>query len=232
MQKSETIAKIAAALCAANSEIENIAKNAENPHFKSKYADLANILEEIRPVLSTHKLFVMQDLFCHTPGTLSCATTIMHESGEWMTSEPFTCKLSKDDPQGAGSGGTYARRYSLSAFLSLGTEVDDDGNKASEAPKRAQDTANTPARSNSAPPPSNASGGQVGGNPVRPISPAQIGLIKKMLLEKKIPDDMYRTMLKGYGVAHTTELSSTNASAVIKRLESYQPEPVEEPLPF
>ena len=41
-------------------------------------------------------------------------------------------KPAKNDPQGIGSTLTYARRYSLSAFLNLNTGDDDDGNNASD----------------------------------------------------------------------------------------------------
>jgi hypothetical protein len=44
MQQSETVGAIAKALAEAQGEIENAHKNAKNPHFKSSYADLAEIL--------------------------------------------------------------------------------------------------------------------------------------------------------------------------------------------
>ena len=60
MQKSESIAALAAALAKAQGEMENAGKNSVNPHFKSKYADLAEILNTVRPVLSKHGLAVTQ----------------------------------------------------------------------------------------------------------------------------------------------------------------------------
>ena len=50
MQKSDSIAAISAALAKAQHDVENASKNAKNPHFKSKYADLAELLNTVRPV--------------------------------------------------------------------------------------------------------------------------------------------------------------------------------------
>ena len=58
---------------------------------------------------------------------------LLHSSGEWIESEPFTLKSQKVDPQGAGSAVTYGRRYSLSAILGVAWDTDDDGQAASHA---------------------------------------------------------------------------------------------------
>ena len=52
MNKTDSIAELAKALAKAQGEIENASKNAANPHFKSKYADLAEVLNTVRPVFS------------------------------------------------------------------------------------------------------------------------------------------------------------------------------------
>ena len=49
-----------AALAKAQGEIENASKNAANPHFKSKYADLAEVLNTIRPTFATNGLSMIQ----------------------------------------------------------------------------------------------------------------------------------------------------------------------------
>lgn len=127
MKKSETITKIAPALIKFNSEVGKVEKDGSNPFLKNKYATLDKIIEVIRPVLSTNKLAVMQDVISGE-GFMTVKTLLIHESGEWFESEGVTLKLQKNDPQGAGAGITYARRYDLSAFLSLNTGEDDDGN--------------------------------------------------------------------------------------------------------
>jgi len=133
MQKSESITALAKALAKAQGEMENAGKKSVNPHFRSKYADLAEIINTVRPVLSKHGLSVTQ--FPSFDGTLAHVETIIaHESGEWMsgtTSSP----VQKSDPQGIGSATTYLRRYSLAAVCNLAQE-DDDANASSKSPKQ------------------------------------------------------------------------------------------------
>lgn len=133
MQKSESIATLAKALAKAQGEMENAGKNAVNPHFKSKYADLAEILNTVRPVFSKHGLAVTQ--FPAFENNIASVETILtHESGEWM-SGICSAPVKQADPQGVGSALTYLRRYSLSAVCGLAQE-DDDANAASKTPKR------------------------------------------------------------------------------------------------
>lgn len=135
MLKSESIAELSKALVKFNGEVSKIEKDSKNPHFKNKYASLDRIVDEIRPILQKHGLSVLQ--FPSGDGEKVTITTILlHESGEWIQSEPLTLVPVKKDPQGVGSATTYGRRYQLSAFLSLNTGEDDDGNEASTPPKQ------------------------------------------------------------------------------------------------
>jgi hypothetical protein len=142
-KKSESIIEIAKALCKFNGEIQRIEKDSTNPHFKNKYASLDNIIDDIRPILTKYGLSIIQ-----MPGgdgeNFKMSTLLIHESGEWIESDPIVMKPVKNDPQGIGSCATYARRYSLSAFLSLNTGEDDDGNDASKANQQSQQTYNKP----------------------------------------------------------------------------------------
>jgi hypothetical protein len=134
MNHSESIAKIAAALTAFQSEVKDPARDGENPHFRSKYVQLDGLLAAVRPILSKHGLSVMQS----TGGDgqdISVTTEIMHTSGEWIRTDALILKAVKADPQGAGSAVTYGRRYSLSAALGVAWDDDDDGNAASAPPK-------------------------------------------------------------------------------------------------
>ncbi|MEO3947664.1 ERF family protein [Gorillibacterium sp. CAU 1737] len=134
--KSESIAKLAVALVKFNAEVRIIEKDAKNPHFKNQYASLDNIIDEVRPILAKHGLSVLQ--FPSGDGDkFSLRSMLLHESGEWIESEPIVMRPVKNDPQGIGSCATYARRYSLSALLSLNTGEDDDGNDASHPGKAA-----------------------------------------------------------------------------------------------
>lgn len=129
MNKSESIASIAKALAAFTAEAENASKNAKNPHFRSSYADLAEVINTIRPVLAKHCLsFIQSPSF--DSGVVSVETMLLHESGEFI-SGTVSAPVSKQDAQGVGSAITYCRRYGLAAMCGIAQE-DDDGNAASQ----------------------------------------------------------------------------------------------------
>lgn len=128
MEHSESIAKLAPALVSAVAEVENASKNATNPHFKSKYADLAEIINTVKPVFASHGLAVVQ-IPGLRDGHATVETMLVHSSGEWIKGESGS-PLQKNDPQGVGSAITYLRRYSLAALAGIAQE-DDDGNAAS-----------------------------------------------------------------------------------------------------
>ncbi len=143
MQKSESIAALAAALAKAQGAMKNAIKDSANPFFKSKYADLAGVADACRDELTVNGLAVMQ--FPEVvEGKVLLTYVLAHASGEWvsgileMTPIKKTRKDEKGnvieiiegDPQSIGSVITYARRYSLAALVGVATE-DDDGNAAS-----------------------------------------------------------------------------------------------------
>ena len=117
MEHSETINQIAAAVIAAQGELGTAKKTADNPFFKSKYADLAGVVETARPVLTRHGLGVVQSADCD--GELAVVETLLvHTSGEWIKSRTVL-KPTKADPQGMGSAVTYARRYAYMAIIGM-----------------------------------------------------------------------------------------------------------------
>lgn len=122
-------APLAKAFVAAQKEMEGIKKAATNPAFKSKYADLAHVVEGVTPALNKAGVGVMQ--FPSYDGDLvGVTTTLLHESGSSVTAT-LHLRPSKADPQGCGSAITYARRYALLAITGCAPE-DDDGNAASQ----------------------------------------------------------------------------------------------------
>ncbi len=132
MNKSESIKDLAAALAAAQGEIENATKNTRNDFFKSEYADLAEVLNVVRPVMAKHGLSIAQ-FPSLDGGIVSLETIMMHSSGEWI-SGIAGAPLIKQDPQGVGSATTYLRRYSLAAIAGVAQE-DDDANSAAQPPR-------------------------------------------------------------------------------------------------
>lgn len=118
-------------LVAARKEIGAAKKGSTNPHFKSKYADLASVIEAVKEPLEKHGLTFVQDCrHAADVGWLVC-TVIYHESGEKLELAYVPVLATKPDAQGWASGNTYARRYSLQMALGVPAE-DDDGNEASK----------------------------------------------------------------------------------------------------
>jgi hypothetical protein len=122
-----SIADLAAALCKAQAQMEGAKKDANNPHFKSKYADLASVWDAIRGPLTSNGLSVVQ-LLRSIAGGVEVETILMHASGQQI-SDVFAVPATKNDAQGYGSAATYARRYALMAMVGVAPE-DDDGNAA------------------------------------------------------------------------------------------------------
>ena len=116
-----------AALAKAQGEVENASKSSNNPHFKSKYADLAEVLNTVRPVFAKNDLSIMQST-AFNGSFVSVTTLVAHKSGGLIYSTA-SCVPGKTDAQGIGSATTYLRRYSLAAMAGIAQE-DDDGNAA------------------------------------------------------------------------------------------------------
>jgi hypothetical protein len=117
---------------AAQAEFAPVAKDKDNPFFKSRYADLASVMATVQPVLARHKLAVTQ-LIGFTVDESGAArdtlTTILaHESGEALESV-MLLHMPKKEPQAQGSATTYARRYALMSLLNIVADDDDDGNR-------------------------------------------------------------------------------------------------------
>ena len=128
MNRSESIAKISAALVKSQAEMSNAKKGASNPFFKSKYADLNSIREAALPVLNSHGITVIQPT-CVVDGINYVETILLHESGEYISSLTQIVVDKVTDAQKHGSGLSYARRYALQSIVCLGAE-DDDANAA------------------------------------------------------------------------------------------------------
>lgn len=108
-------------------------KSSTNPHFKSRYADLAACVEAVIDALNDQGIGLIQVLHECNDGVI-VSTTFVHESGEVIDCGKLHVPAAKHDPQGYGSALTYARRYSLMAACGIAPE-DDDGNASSKSPK-------------------------------------------------------------------------------------------------
>jgi hypothetical protein len=104
-------------------------KTSTNPHFRSKYVDLAGCIEAVVDALNAAGIALIQRTSEDSTG-VTVETVFVHESGEMMECGKLHVPASKQDAQGYGSALTYARRYSLMAAAGIAPE-DDDGNAAS-----------------------------------------------------------------------------------------------------
>lgn len=127
--QSVDIAEFSQALSKAQGAMTGAVKDSTNPFFKSKYADLAAVWDDVRQPFADNGLSIVQ-MPCGGIGSVTVITQITHTSGQWMRSR-LTMVPVKNDPQGVGSCITYARRYSLAAMAGV-YQVDDDGNLASK----------------------------------------------------------------------------------------------------
>ena len=143
MKTSETVKEIFAALVKASGELKNPVKNAVNPHFKNRYADLATILETAKPVLMKNGLAIIQG--AEADGNIvKIRTRIVHISGEWIETD-LSMSATGADPQKIGSAITYGRRYGLSAMLNIAADDDDDGEENRKKENQKPVAATTPA---------------------------------------------------------------------------------------
>lgn len=131
MNLDHSNAALFAALALAQSEVENATKNSVNGGFskngKPSYADLAEVLNTVRPVYSKHGIAIVQSTG-FDGGMVSVTTALVHKEGGYITSVA-SCTPAKTDGQGVGAATTYLRRYSLAAACGVAQE-DDDGNSA------------------------------------------------------------------------------------------------------
>lgn len=125
--------KIAAAFVKAQVAFAPALKQSVNPHFKSKYVDLAGCVDAVIDALNANEIALVQKTHPDETG-VTVETLFVHSSGETLSGGTLHVPAPKNDPQGYGSAMTYARRYSLMAACGIAPE-DDDGQAASKPAK-------------------------------------------------------------------------------------------------
>lgn len=141
---SDAINELAAALVKAQSELTVAVKDSNNPHLKSRYADLGSVWAAARGPLAANGLAVVQVGGVDGTGKPVLRTILVHKSGQWIAGDlPLEVRENKGTSimQALGSAVTYARRYGLQAAVGIVAD-DDDGNAAggaapSQAPAKA-----------------------------------------------------------------------------------------------
>jgi len=118
--------KLAEALAKAQGEMKNAPLNKINPHFKSKYADLAAIRDATIPTLSKNGLAIIQyTKLVNDNNKLVLVTRLLHNTGQYIESE-YPLPVNVEKPQQMGSAFTYAKRYSWAAMVGISADEDDD----------------------------------------------------------------------------------------------------------
>ncbi len=158
MNQSENIGALAKALCKVQGGLQAVGKgNKVNAGaMKYSYANLPDVMEGCRDLLSKNGLALMQTFAPAEGNYVTVITTLMHESGEWKDSW-LTLPVPQGTAQAFGSAITYARRYGLMAAVGIVTDEDDDGEKASVIPAYSQQRPTQP----KAPAPTRADGSRM-----------------------------------------------------------------------
>ena len=103
--------------------------DSRNPHFNSRYASLASVIDAVRAPLAAEGLAWIQRVSCE--GTrVSVESILLDQAGAVLSGGTITLTAQQPSPQAIGSALTYARRYSLSTMVGIAAEDDDDANEA------------------------------------------------------------------------------------------------------
>src|SRR6476661_6603761 len=164
MQRSSNkVGALAAALAKAQAEIVNPEKSLtatiESPFPREgqrtfRYAPLSVGLDIVRKCLGHHEIATVQSTAIdRDTGLIKLTTTLVHASGEWVSSDWPVCASSETAaPHRMGAALTYARRYAL--FTLVGIAGEDDLDAPDLAPQRVD-----PGPQNSPPEKKNGSNG-------------------------------------------------------------------------
>lgn len=202
---------IAAALVKAQQAFGPALKTASNPHFRSKYADLAACVEAVIDALNSNGIALLQPTHECETGVM-VETLFLHESGETFSAGKLHVPASKQDAQAYGSALTYARRYSLMAACGIAPE-DDDGNAANAA---AAAPAKAPAKA------SKASASAPAANGPELLTADEVANVTALAQEigKPIAD-----ICKAYKVSSLNFIPRSAFSKIIARLEAARTDP-------
>ena len=128
--RSEKLKELFTSLAKAQGEMKSATLSNVNPYYKSKYADLNELMKTSRPSLSKNGLSVIQQILPNEDGQNILHTLLCHSSGEWISTQ-MKILPAKSDIQSLGSYITYLRRYSYASLVGITTgEDDDDGEQA------------------------------------------------------------------------------------------------------
>lgn len=127
--QSDDLKELFTALAKAQAEMRVAGNSSENPYFKSRYADLADIVRASRPALTKYGLSVIHQILPNEEGANILHCILAHSSGQFMRTSMRILPI-KNDIQSLGSCITYLKRYSYAAITGVITsDEDDDGER-------------------------------------------------------------------------------------------------------
>jgi hypothetical protein len=135
---------LAGALAAAQANMSNATKNATNPHFKNRYADLAAVRDVVMPALNAQGIACTQ----HVEGADGNVTvrTMLHWGESSLEVGNCTIKIDgRNAAQAVGSATSYLRRYQLASVGGV-AQVDDDAQAVSTPAPQNRPTCKQPSR--------------------------------------------------------------------------------------
>ena len=216
MQRSDNIGALAAALAKAQAALKPAAKDATNPHFKSRYADLAAVMEACRVPLTANGLAVSQSAEAQD-ARVTITTLLLHSSGEWLSSA-LTLTARDASPQSVGSAISYGRRYGLSCVVGVTADDDDDAEAAQ------------PSRSHQASPPQERGATTAHGvapgthttkaSDARVISEAQRKRLYAISKTKEWTQADMTALLVQYGYASSKDIRIADYDRIVKVIET------------
>lgn len=180
---------IATALARAQTEMGKALKQSNNPHFKSKYADLGNVMDACLPALNAVGIAVIQPTGEDDHGRYVETILIHGESGESLACR-VPLIVGKNDMQGYGSAVTYGRRYGLMAMAGIAPE-DDDGNAAAKAAPKSQ--------------------------PAKKITAEQFQTIQAQVFATQTPEDKICAYMQVNDLHDMTEKQAADAIAMLNK---------------
>ena len=119
------------ALAAAQQDMDSLRKGSINPAFKSRYADLADVMQAVLPALNKHGLALFHSMR-RIEGDNCMVTVLAHGESETLIECAVPLIVNKNDMQGMKSATTYAKRIGAESVTGIAPE-DDDGNAAAKA---------------------------------------------------------------------------------------------------
>ncbi len=216
-------------LLAVQNKIGAVSKSSSNPHFRSKFADLNEVLSVAKEALLSEGVFISQSPGANEYGKYLETSLIDADSGQQIQGRVFFSGA-EDNMQKIGAAITYARRFGIVSLLAL-ESADDDGEEAvgrgqgrqgGEPSRPVANQDSKPGGTREAIPPKAATPVQaaVPQGPSRKTINEKISLTSKVLIDsKKATQEEVGKMLAMYQVKTKEELNDDQARKLLTQLE-------------